>query len=160
MTQGPKFVDFPETHLVGVCLRMSHVEDRTSELWRTFRSASPSIAERVGREAFSVRIYNDQYSFSRFDPSAEFDKWAAAVVEADAGIPDGLKKLVIPAGRYAEFPHVGPAAAAPKTFGYIYGEWLPASGYDLDLRPHFEILPEDYDPFDNFANERILIPIC
>ena len=160
MTQGPKFVDFPETHLAGVCLRMSHVRDRTSELWRAFRSATPSIAGRVGRESFSVRIYDDRYSFTRFDPTAEFNKWAAAEVGADAVFQDGLERLVIPAGRYAEFLHVGPAATAPKTFGYIYGEWLPASGYDLDERPHFEILPEGYDPFDNFAKERILIPIC
>ena len=74
-------------------------------------------------------------------------------------VPDGLGILVIPAGKYAEFIHVGPATAAPRTFGYIFGEWLPASGFELDLRPHFEILPEGYDPFDENATERVLIPI-
>jgi AraC family transcriptional regulator len=60
---------------------------------------------------------------------------------------------------YAEFIHVGPASAAPRTFGYIFGAWLPSSEYELDVRPHFEILPEGYDAFAEDAMERVLIPI-
>ena len=108
---------------------------------------------------YSVKVYDESYSFSDFDPEAEFNKWAAVAVSEESEVPDGLEVLIIPAGRCAEFIHVGPASAAPKTFGYIFDEWLPASGFELDLRPHFEILPEGYDPFSEEATERVLIPI-
>ena len=136
---------------------MSFVNDRTSELWRGFRR--PTIAGRIGGESYSVKVYEASYSFTHFDPSAEFDKWAAVAVDDRAEVSEALEELIIPTGRYAEFIHVGPAALAPKTFGYIFGEWLPASRFELDLRPHFEILPEGYDPFSEEAAERVLIPI-
>ena len=108
---------------------------------------------------YSVKVYDESYSFSNFNPAAEFDKWAAVAVSDDVDLPDGLESLTIPAGKYAEFIHVGAASAAPKTFGYFFSEWLPASEFELDLRPHFEILPEGYDPLSEDATERVLIPI-
>jgi AraC family transcriptional regulator len=154
-----RIIEFPETRLIGSRIRMSFVNDRTSELWRGFRQAASTIEGRIGRESYSVKVYDDSYSFASFDPSAEFDKWAGVAVSDDADVPDGLGTLVIPAGKYAEFVHRGPASAASKTFGYILGEWLPSSRFELDLRPHFEILPEGYDPFAEEATELVLIPI-
>ena len=138
---------------------MSFLNDRTSELWRGFRLVRPTIAGRISGESYSVKVYDASYSFAAFDPSLEFDKWAAVAVSGDADVPHGMGSLTIPAGKYAEFVHTGPANAAPKTFGYIFGEWLPASEFELDLRPHFEILPEGYDPFAVDAEERVLIPV-
>jgi len=42
---------------------------------------------------------------------------------------------------------------------YIFGEWLPKSGYTLDDREHFEILFEGYNPVDSEATEDIYIPV-
>lgn len=158
-SNSPEIIDFPETRLIGSVIRMSFLNDRTSELWRGFGAVRPTIAGRIGGESYSVKVYDASYSFASFDPAAEFDKWAAVAVNGVADIPDGMESLTVPAGRYAEFIHVGPAMAAPKTFGYIFGEWLPASEFELDRRPHFEIPPEDYDPFGGDATERVLIPI-
>lgn len=44
-------------------------------------------------------------------------------------------------------------------FRYIFGTWLPASGYVLDDRPHFEVLGPGYRPDDPEAEEDIFIPI-
>ena len=159
MIEEPRIIDIPGSRLIGSRVRTSFVNDRTSEMWRGFRPVASKIAERIGGEIYSVKVYDESYSFERFDPAAEFDKWAAVAVGEDADVLVGLESLTIPAGRYAEFIHVGPASAAPKTFGYIFGEWLPASEFELDLRPHFEILPEGYDPFDEKATERVMIPI-
>jgi AraC family transcriptional regulator len=159
MIEEPKIINFPETRLIGSRIRMSFLNDRTSELWRGFRVVRPAITGRIGGESYSVKVYDASYSFSSFDPSAEFDKWAAVAVSDDAEVPDDLGSLIIPAGKYAEFTHVGPASAASRTFGYIFAEWLPASEFEPDLRPHFEILPEGYDPFDEKAEEKVLIPI-
>ena len=148
--------EFPGKLLAGVRRRTSFVNDRTSELWREFRSREAEIEGRASSESYSVKVYDSEYSFSDFDPAAEFDKWAAVEVTHRF---DGMDKLEIPAGKYAVFAHRGPATEAPRTFGYIFGEWLPKSSYELDPRPHFEVLPEGYDPFDPNATEEIWIPI-
>ena len=159
MIREPKIIDFPETRLIGARVRTSFVNDRTSELWRAFRPAASTIIGRIGGESYSVKVYDGSYSFSQFDPAAEFDKWAAAAASDEVPVPDGMESLIVPAGNYAEFIHVGPASEAPVIFGYIFGEWFPASEFELDQRPHFEILPEGYDPFSTDATERILIPV-
>lgn len=159
MIDLPNIIDFPEMRLVGSRIRMSLVNDRTSELWRGFGPRASTIVGRVGTDSYSVKVYDASYSFASFDPAAEFDKWAAVAVGEDADVSDDLDSLIIPAGKYAEFIHRGTAMTAPKTFGYIFGQWLPSSEFELDLRPHFEILPEDYDPFDEHAEERVLVPV-
>ncbi|MFT5513068.1 MAG: AraC family transcriptional regulator, partial [Bacteroidia bacterium] len=47
----------------------------------------------------------------------------------------------------------------PKTFGYIFGEWIPNSIYDIDSRPHFEILGDKYKNDHPNSEEEIWIPI-
>lgn len=148
--------DFEGKLLAGVRRRMSLADDRTSELWREFRTRESDIPNRLGGESYNAKGYDPEYTFSSFDPSAEFDKWAAAAI---AEPTSEFEMLEIPAGQYAVFIHKGPAAEAPRTFGYIFGQWLPKSGYELDSRPHFEILPEGYSPFDAEAEEEIWIPV-
>ena len=153
---SPEIREFPGKLLAGVRRRTSLVNDRTSELWREFRSREDQIAGRVSGETYSLKVYDPSYSFANFDPAAEFEKWAAAEVSSPS---DKFESLEIPAGKYAIFVHKGTAGDAPKTFGYIFGQWLPKSGFDLDLRPHFEVLPSGYDPFDPNSEEEIWIPI-
>ena len=152
-------VDFPEVRLIGMCVRTSFVNDRTSEVWRGFRTVISTVRGRIDTDSYSVKVYGSQYSFTSFDPASEFEKWAAVRVSADALVPDGLESLTIPAGHYAEFLHVGPASAASKIFPDILGRLIPEAGFEIDLRPHFEILPEGYDPFDYGSTERVLIPV-
>ena len=152
----PEIREFPGKLLAGVRRRMSFANDRTSEVWREFRSREGEIAKRVAGETYSVKVYDLSYSFANFRPEAEFEKWAAAEV---TGPIDLFECLEIPTGKYAVFVHKGTAADAPQTFGYIFGQWLPNSGFDLDLRPHFEVLPKDYDPFSPASEEEIWIPI-
>ena len=142
--------------LAGVRRRNSFVKDLTSEIWRDFRARENAIEDRIGSESYSVKVYDAGYSFANFDPAAEFDKWAAAEVSGPAG---DLETLEIPPGGYAVFIHKGSAAEAARTFGYIFGSWLPNSTYELDLRPHFEVLPAGYDPFSPEAVEEIWIPV-
>ncbi len=59
-------------------------------------------------------------------------------------VPTGMETFLLPGGLYAVFLHRGAALTALQTFQYIYETWLPASGYQLDSRHHFEILGERY----------------
>ena len=45
-------------------------------------------------------------------------------------------------------------------FEKIFKEIIPASDYELDnSRPHFEILPEGYNPMDESSEEKIYVPL-
>jgi AraC family transcriptional regulator len=54
---------------------------------------------------------------------------------------------------------IAPPTAAKEVFGFIYGEWLPKSGYQLDHRHQLEVLPHDYSTKGDQAREVIWIPI-
>jgi AraC family transcriptional regulator len=62
-------------------------------------------------------------------------------------------------GRYAVVVHEGPASTFAETMRYIFVTWLPASGYQLDQREHFEVLTKDYDPTSPDAREEVWVPI-
>ncbi|MGD9631337.1 MAG: GyrI-like domain-containing protein [Pyrinomonadaceae bacterium] len=155
----PRIVAADRVLLAGVRVRMSFTNDRTSELWRNFRSRENEVVGRVGSDSFSVKVYGPEYSFTSFDPTAEFDKWAAVKVDWGSKQKDGFENLEVTGGDYAVFVHLGPASDASRTFGHIFRSWLPDSGYDLDRRPHFEVLPKGYDPFDPEAEEEVWVPI-
>jgi AraC family transcriptional regulator len=138
---------------------MSLAADRTSELWRTFRNRMKDVPDRVGTERYSVQIYGPGYSHAIFDPAASFDRWAAIEVSEVSNVPDGFESMELAGGKYAVFIHRGTPAMAHRTFGFIFETWLPHSGYTLDNRPHFEVLGENYSPFDPEAEEAVLIPI-
>jgi AraC family transcriptional regulator len=89
----------------------------------------------------------------------EFDKRAGLEVRDFNTVPPGMETFIIPAGKYAVFSHIGTASDAPKTFGYIFGTWLPQSDYKVDLRPHFEILGEKYRRDDPDSEEEVWIPV-
>lgn len=67
--------------------------------------------------------------------------------------------FIIPAGQYAVFHYKGSHNNGFDVFSYIFGEWLPASGYELDDRPHFELLGPKYKNGDPDSEEEIWIPI-
>lgn len=147
-----------EKKLVGMRLEMSLAENRTAELWRTFMPRRKEILNSVGEDLYSLQNYGAGY-FRNFNPANKFEKWAAREVSDFSQIPEGMEPFIVPAGKYAVFHYKGNAAEGDKIFRYIFGEWLPVSGYDLDYRPHFEILGEKYSNNSPDSEEVIWIPV-
>ena len=145
--------------LVGKKLEMSLSENKTQELWSSFMPQRKQLKNVIGLDLYSLQVYKRSYSFKQFDPSATFVKWAAVEVSCFDNLPEGIEKLELEAGLYAVFIHKGTPAEAPKTFGYIFGTWLPNSEYELDARPHFEVLGEKYKHNDPSSEEEVWIPI-
>ncbi|SMP20787.1 GyrI-like small molecule binding domain-containing protein [Muriicola jejuensis] len=79
-------------------------------------------------------------------------------VSNDLEVPSGMDEVVIPPGLYALFLYKGPSSDR-AVFQYIFNTWLPGSGYELDDRPHYEILGEKYRNNDPESEEEIWIPI-
>ncbi len=156
----PKIEQLAQTVLTGMRVRMSVSTNKTQQLWQQFMPRNREIEGRASPNRFAVQVYDQGLNFSRFTPATEFDMWAAVDVMSDAPLPDGMEQLVIPAGQYAVFIHKGlPDTFATTTSRYIFTEWLPASTYELDDRPHFQLMPPAYRPDDPEAEEEVWVPI-
>jgi AraC family transcriptional regulator len=142
--------------LIGIHMEMSLSDNKTGELWQTFMPRRSEIDNRLTSDFISMQKYPDNWNFS---PDSVFVKWAAVEVSSFSDVPHEMETYTLQGGRYAVFIHNGPASAAAKTMQYIFGQWLPQSGYRLDNREHFEILPEGYSPVDLNASEEIWVPI-
>lgn len=136
---------------------MSLADNKTRELWRSFMLLYKTIPQLPTSDLISLQVYEVGY-FSDFDPASKFQKWAAVEMPESAQVPEGLEPFILPGGNYAVFDYKGPAND-PGIFRYIFSTWLPASGYILDDRPHFEVLGDHYKNEDPDSEEEIWIPI-
>ncbi|MFL5729753.1 MAG: GyrI-like domain-containing protein [Cytophagaceae bacterium] len=147
-----------EKKLIGKHLPMSLANNKTAELWKSFMLQRKEIKNNLNQDLISMQVYDKDY-FANFSPAKEFVKWAAAEVSDFNAVPAGMETFTLPGGLYVVFLHKGPASAGPQVFGYIFGTWLPASGYVLDHRPHFEVLGEKYKNDEPDSEEEIWIPV-
>lgn len=142
--------------LVGMHASMSLSEDATPQLWRNFMPRRGEIKHRLDRRHISMSIYGDSQPFQ---PDTTFQKWAAVAVGSIEQVPVGMDTYHLRGGLYAKFIHHGPAHKFPTTLHFILQEWLPQSPYSLGQGPHFEILPEGYNPMAEDAQEEVWLPL-
>lgn len=154
----PTIHTLAEKKLIGKHITTSLVNNKTFELWKSFMPVRNQIKDTIGPDLYSMQVYKDDY-FKNFDPAAEFEKWAALEVIAFNTVPDGMETYILPAGKYAVFHYIGNPENGAEVFGYIFKEWLPTSGYELDNRPHFELLGSKYKNGDPKSEEEIWIPV-
>lgn len=152
----PIIKTFPTTKFIGMNSVISYSDYRIGELWGNFMPRRNEIQNTIGTELFNIQINPDNFDFN---PQTEFVKWAVVPVTDFKSIPEGMQQLIVQEGLYAVFNHVGDAIKARETFGYIFGVWLPNSEYQLDNRPHFEILGAKYKNNSPDSEEEIWIPI-
>ena len=155
----PKIEVLTEKKLIGKRMSMNFAADKTFELWKSFMPGRKEIKNNLTSDFFSMQVYDKSFDFKNFNSDSTFEKWAAIEVEDFNTIPDEMECFTLKGGLYAVFIHKGAARTGAKTFQYIFGTWLPNSGYSLDNRPHFEILGEKYKHEDPNSEEEIWIPI-
>lgn len=154
----PRIETLTEKKFVGKRIKMSFSDNKTPELWQSFMPRRKEIKNKIGKELYSVEIYEPFY-FSNFNPERQFDKWAAIEVMDFDTVPDDLETLTSPCGLYAVFLYKGPASKGRESYQYIFGTWLPDSDFLLDNRPHFAIMGEKYNNEDPDSEEELWIPI-
>lgn len=155
----PRIEKIQELKLIGKKIRMSFAGNKTRELWQGFMPKRVEIQNTTGPELYSVEIYNNTGFFRNFNPTNEFEKWAAVKVGDFSVIPDEMDSLVIPEGYYAVFYYKGKPSEAQATYQYIYSNWIPNSEYELDNRPHFALMGAKYKGEDPDSEEELWIPI-
>jgi AraC family transcriptional regulator len=143
--------------LVGVKVTTSLATDRPESYWRPFKMRLSEIDNALTEQFFSVSIMDMRSG--PFTPTTEFEKWAAVEVSNITSVPVGMEVLEIPSGKYAVFVYKGLAKDFPDTARFIYGQWIPNSGHEIDNRPHFMVMGKDYRPDDPNATELVYVPI-
>lgn len=145
--------------LVGKSLRMSLTDNKTPQLWKSFMTEKSVIQNVIGADLYSIQVYDELHYFKNFNPQTVFTKWAAIEVEDHYNVPNDFSHYTIQNGLYAVFIHKGMVSQFAKTFKYILMEWLPQSDYELDNRPHFELLGKKYKNNHPDSEEEVWIPI-
>ncbi|MEZ0607404.1 GyrI-like domain-containing protein [Fibrella sp. WM1] len=153
----PRIETIAAKTLVGMRLTMSLTHNRTGDLWRAFMPLRHQIANRLSTDLISLQTYSADY-FDAFNPAMEFEKWALVEVSDVGNVPGGMQPFILPGGLYAMFQHKG-SSSDTRTIQYIFTTWLPASAYELDQRPHFEVLGANYKNAHPDSEEEIWIPI-
>jgi AraC family transcriptional regulator len=146
-----------EKKLVGTKLSMSRVKGAQHIVWSQFMPRRHEIQNAITSDLISLHEYPVGY-FEKFDPTKEFDYWALQEVSNHDNIPAGLMHFTLASGDYAVFLHRG-SAVDVGLFQYIFAEWIPNSEYNIDERPHFEVLGQRYKQGDPASEEEIFIPI-
>ena len=153
----PEIKTLESKKLIGMQKSMSFANNTTPALWEGFMPRKKEIQNVVGSDLYSIQSYGADF-FKNFDPLKTFNKWAAVEVSDFDSVPAGMEGFILPQGLYAVFYYKG-LNTDPSIFQYILGTWLPASGYQLDSRPHFEVLGPKYKNNDPESEEEIWIPI-
>lgn len=157
---GPRFIEKPEFKVVGMECRItkeSNMVNRDGEnFWKKFCPLSQNIQNRVD----DITSYGMSYPDSASD---NFIYMVCVEVTEKGSIPAGMVYKEIPGCKCAVFTIKGEREKIIENFyftiDYIYGQWLPYSGYELspeiDL---FEYYDERFKCKDN-AQMDLYIPI-
>lgn len=154
----PKLVDLPKTELVGIRIQTCMAKNETRALWERFQKLLVVSGIFLEIEKYSIQIFDPQATISTLTPQTEFEKWAAVESKHFPTVPSEMDTITL-TGKYAVFLHKGLPSDFPKTAGFIFGQWMPNSNFSVDNRPHFEIMPVGYSPFDPNAEEEIWVPV-
>ena len=153
----PRLVNIKDKQLVGKSCRMSLVNNKTSELWKDFMTIRSKIPIQPFRELIALQVYDVDH-FNSFDPTKEFDQWACIEVENSKAIHQELTPFLLTGGLFAVFNYKG-RSTDHSIFEYIYGTWVPQSKFQLDDRPHFQVMGKKYSNNSPFSEEEIWIPL-
>lgn len=137
---------------------MSLANNQTAEIWKSLMQAVVQNGLIIPAEKISMAVYPSGY-FNSFQPQMGFNKWAGYVIPSIDECPSFLESIKVHEGLYAKFHYTGKGTDT-HIFEYIFREWLPASGYSVDDRPHFEVLGANYNAHAIDAEEDIFIPVC
>ena len=140
----PKIVE--QNEILAIGLEQTYDQDSKQsipELWRRLTERIDEIPGRKPNLAYGICEPHDP-------GGGRFLYMAAVEVDSLEAVPDGMVAKTLPAQRYAVFTHKlrssDIAADIKPTLQYIWGTWLPQSGYRRAGTPDFELYDDRFDP--------------
>lgn len=143
MNQKPEFRDRATFRIVGIERHTENGIPAIREAWTEFAKRSSEIKHAVSDAAYGIEDYSRNFDMN----NGGFPKYyymAGLEVDSLDEIPEGMTGKEIPAAHYAVFSYSGSLDSLHDFFGYIYADWMPHSGYSMDLKLSldFEYYPE------------------
>ncbi len=159
MSTEPEFRTKEAFKIIGIERYTANGIPDIRNAWHEFGQRSLEIPNSVAEVAFGVEDYSRDFDMNK----GGFPKYyyiAGLEVSSTSSVPEGMKSKEIPAANYAVFTYQGPLDGLHEFFGFIYGEWMPKSGYSMDpkLSLDFERYPERVMDMKNAIVE-IWVPI-
>ncbi len=127
----PTITDRPAATVLGIQLRINPMQADYTDIWRNQYEQYHDLIASFATDEACLGVY-----FDCGEPEMT-DFMACREVPSGTTAPAGLAVRDVPGGKEAVFEctmsTIGP------TWGSIYGEWLPTSGYAADeARPCYE----------------------
>lgn len=132
-----EIVALPAMKVAGVLLRSKPMSAAIPQLWGTFDAHARTIPHVVRSQVCYGLCDNMD------EQTGEFDYLAAVEVAGASDMPAGITVWEVPAATYAVFPTTLPEIGA--AYDRIYGQWLPASGYQRAPGPDIEVYGENFN---------------
>lgn len=128
----------PARHL----LALAHVGDyqRISESFGRLAGMVGPLGL-IGPDSQWIGVYHDD---PEDVPTEALRSHACVTVPAHVTTaPPGLELLDLPAGPAAIGVHVGPYRTLDTSYAWLFGQWMPSSGYELGDAPCYEVYVND-----------------
>jgi AraC family transcriptional regulator len=156
-----RIVEKDAFHIVGMMKRVpivfEGVNPAITEMWKTLDEEKIKMLKHLSNvEPFGIVQASTNFSEDRMDEKGGLDHYIGVATTKET--PEAFTDLEVPALTWAVFESVGPfPQTLQETWGRIYSEWFPSSGYQLTKGP--EILSiKDKDLTSNVTSE-IWIPV-
>jgi len=150
----PWFVEGRGMRIAGLRGHYTREEiDRIPAQWQRL-AAMGEVRGRIGRVEYAVVLMLpdgcDYVSGYEFEDKAE--------------LPAEFHSVDLPAERYAVFAHEGHVSQMRFTFGAIFNEWLPASGFEVARATEgvpycLERYGEKFNPKTGMGDVEIWVPV-
>ena len=131
-----KIVD--EFKAVGISYFGNNENGEIIKLWAAFNSRYMEIKNK-SQYGITYGICDDMP-----DSECRFHYVAAAEVDNLESIPEGMKTIVVPKGKYAVYTFKDTLDKLGKFYEDLFTKVMPEAGYELDMRPQFELYDERY----------------
>lgn len=155
----PKIIEIETKKFIGMSVITSFANDNSSELISKFLPVQHEIENRKTENLFFIQKYESYFWYLEDKLKRIFEKWLAIEVENFEKTPPNMRTFLLQGGKYAVFIHKGTTVNFHKTINFIFEEWIPESDWQIDNRPHLELLGEKYSPYSKDSEQEIWVPI-
>ncbi len=135
---SPRFEKRGEFTVMGIQAKDALDETTMDKIRKEFAENKQAIPQTIDDSEYGITFFGKE-----FDPAKKTGYYylVGKQVSQVAEVPAGMTLHKVPGALYAVFEHRGPATSIDKTFAYIFGEWIPKSGYS----PAMQDIIERYD---------------
>ncbi len=147
----PRIVSRPAFTVAGLVHRGTVDGEKIGALWGQFFARIGELQPLIEPDVtYGVMANYDE-------TTGEFDYVAASKVPGDGKLPAGFVPVAFPECEWAVFTTTMPELG--QIYPYIYGTWLPQSGYQHAPAPEFELYGPAFDPANPACEFEIYIPV-